>query len=170
MLEFVQKLAAKPKDTTIRIVRISFALVLTLAIILGWNSTLVEYGLPDYLKWILFTFPFIGLVRGLFDPGIFRRKIWKWVLVGVASTMILLSLFLIEDTMPTNTPVVPTISGELDLSVLVSEKKEASFTVSTDFWVAFLGWILLINALLLNNKNITTKNDRYGEKVTKIRV
>lgn len=63
MLALAQKLAAKPKDKTIRIVRIVFALILTLVVVLGWNSTIVEFGLPDYLKGILFAFPLIGLVR-----------------------------------------------------------------------------------------------------------
>lgn len=171
MLEFVQKLAAKPSDKTIRLVRIVFALILLLAIILGWNITITEFGLPEYVKYVLFAFPLIGLVRGIFDPGVFRKKIWKWTLVGVATTMILISFFVIEDK-PVVTAALPTtVSGELDVSSLINPTLEnKSFTLSTDFWFGFMGWTLLFAALLMNSKNITTKNERYGEKVTKIRV
>lgn len=171
MLDFVQKLAAKPSDKTIRITRIVFALILLLAIILGWDVTITEFNLPEYVKYALFVFPVIGLVRGILDPGIFRKKIWKWTLVGVATVMILISFFVIEDQPAVVTVVPTTVSGELDVNSLINPTEEnKTFSLSTDFWFGFMGWILLVNALLLNGKNITIKNERYGEKVTKIRV
>lgn len=172
MLNFVQKLAAKPSDKMIRITRIVFALILLLVIIFGWSNTLVKFGLPDFVKYILFVFPAIGLVRGILDPGVFRKKIWKWTLVGVAIIMILISFFVIENKSTVATIVPTTVSGEINVNSLINPPSEAkkSLTFSTDFWFGFMGWILLFNALLINNKNITTKNERYGEKVTKIRV
>ncbi len=173
MFPLLQKLTAKPSDKNIRIIRIVFALLLIFVITLGWNRTAMEFSLPDYSKYILFVFPLIGFVRGIFDPGVFRKKIWKWTLVGLAVTMILISFFFLRDTDSLQNAVQTsiTVSGELDVNSLINTPKpQKSFSVSTDFWFAFLGWILLIDGLLLAGKNITTKNERYGEKVTKIRV
>jgi membrane protein YdbS with pleckstrin-like domain len=78
MMNIISKIAQKPSDKTIRITRILFALVLLLTIIFGWSVTRTEFGLPEYIKYILFIFPLIGLIRGIFDPGVFRKKIWKW--------------------------------------------------------------------------------------------
>lgn len=126
MLELAQKIAAKPSDKTIRIVRGVFALLLILVITLGWKNTFVEFGLPEFLKGILFIFPLIGLVRALLDPGIFRKKVWKWFLVGTSVSMILISLILIEDTPVTQSITSSTtISGELDINSLVTEQVSA---------------------------------------------
>lgn len=171
MLELAQKLAAKPKDRTIRSMRVIFALILILVILFGWDVTMMEFWLPEYLKYILFVFPAIGLVRGIFDPGVFRRKVWKWVLVGVAAMMILINLVVIEDISTPQVSIQEAVSGELNInSIIQTSEGDRAFTLSTDNWFGFFGWILLFNALFLNNKNITTKNERYGEKVTKIRV
>ena len=78
MMNLVSKLAQKPTDKTIRITRIVFALIVLATIILGWGATRTEFGLPTWVMYGLFLFPAIGLIRGLLDPGIFRKKIWKW--------------------------------------------------------------------------------------------
>ncbi len=80
MMNLVSKIAQKPSDKTIRITRIVFALILLVTIILGWNVTRTEFNLPEQVKYILFIFPLIGLIRGIFDPGIFRKKLWKWTI------------------------------------------------------------------------------------------
>jgi uncharacterized membrane protein YdcZ (DUF606 family) len=171
MLNFIQKLAAKPTDKTIRIVRVVFALILILVIVLGWEVTMTEFGLPEYIKYTLFVFPAIGLVRGIFDPGVFRKKIWKWTIVGIGVAMMIISLFLIEDKEGNTTIVPTTVSGEIDISTIIDKTEDSrAFTLSTDNWFGFFGFMLLLVGLLLNGKNITNKNERYGEKVTKIRV
>lgn len=103
MMNLVSKIAQKPTDKTIRITRIIFALILVLTILLGWNITRTEFGLPEWVRYVLFIFPAIGLIRGIFDPGIFRKKIWKWTVFGLGIVMICISFFVIEDT-----EVVPT--------------------------------------------------------------
>lgn len=83
MFKLISKLAQKPTDRSIRITRVVFALILVLVIILGWQVTRTEFNLPEEVKYILFLFPVIGLIRGLFDPGVFRKKIWKWTIFGL---------------------------------------------------------------------------------------
>ena len=170
MLNLVSKIAQKPKDKTIRIVRVAFALILLLVIVFGWDITRTEFNLPEEIKYILFIFPVIGLVRGLFDPGIFRKKIWKWTIFGFGIAMILISLFLIEDTVITPS-VNSTSVTAIDMNNIDSTTKIAvPFTLSTDNFFGFFGFILMIIGFFLNGKNITLKNERYGEIVKKIRV
>jgi hypothetical protein len=122
------------------------------------------------VKYALFVFPLIGLVRGLFDPGIFRKKIWKWTIFGLGITMILLSLFIIEDT-PIVVPTANVNSAAIDMNNLETAAKiSVPFTLSTDNFFGFFGFILMIIGFFLNGKNITLKNERYGEIVKKIRV
>lgn len=100
MIKFLTKLAQKPSDKNIRIVRAVFALLLLLVIYFGWDVTSVNFGLPTELKYAFYIFPLIGLVRGAFDPGVFRKKIWKWTIISLGSLMLLISLILIDDRAP----------------------------------------------------------------------
>ena len=169
MINLVTKLAQKPSDRTIRITRIVFALILIATILLGWSVTRTEFGLPDWIRYTLFVFPAIGLIRGIFDPGIWRKKIWKWTVFGLGVAMILFSLFLIEDQ-DVVAPVVQNTTT-IDLAhITTAQPVSLPFTLSTDNFFVFYGCILLVMGLLLNSKNITLKNERYGEKVKKIRV
>lgn len=40
----------------------------------------------------------------------------------------------------------------------------------TDHLIAFFGFITIFVGLFLNNKNLTTRNEKFGEKINKIRV
>ncbi len=171
MIKTLTKLAQKPSDKNIRIVRIVFSLILILVITFGLGVTKVNFGLPNELKYGLYIFPLIGLIRGIFDPGVFRKKIWKWTIVGIGITFLLVSLFIIDD-MPPITPAAinQTISGEIQIGTLQTTTPDTPFSLSTDNWFGFFGPILILMWLLLNGKNITKKNERYGEIVKKIRV
>jgi hypothetical protein len=172
MMNLVSKIAQKPTDKTIRITRVVFALILVLTIVLGWNVTRTEFGLPEWVRYVLFIFPTIGLIRGILDPGIFRKKIWKWTVFGLGVLMICISFFVIEDTELVSTgPVATTNTGSIDLANMgTTPPVSVPFTVSTDNLFVFYGFILIIMGVLLNSKNITLKNERYGEIVKKIRV
>ena len=63
MLSLVSKIAQKPTDKTIRITRIVFALLILTTILLGWTVTRTEFNLPEWIKYVLFVFPAIGLIR-----------------------------------------------------------------------------------------------------------
>lgn len=170
-MNLVSKIAQKPTDKTIRITRIVFSLVLIATILLGWDVTRTEFNLPEELKYVLFIFPLIGLIRGIFDPGIWRKKIWKWTVFGLGIAMVLISFSMIEDQSLPVAPVSPTNTGSIDLTKIETTPMiSVPFTVSTDNFFVFYGFILMIMGVLLNNKNITIKNERYGEKVKKIRV
>jgi hypothetical protein len=86
--------------------------------------------------------------------------------------MIMISLFVIEDQpLVVSTPLATSNTGTIDIAdVGATSEISAPFTLSTDSWFVFYGMILIIMGLLLNGKNITLKNERYGETVKKIRV
>ena len=134
MINTLAKLAQKPSDKNIRIVRIIFALVLILVITFGLNVTEVNFGLPSELKYILYIFPAIGLIRGIFDPGIFRKKVWKWTIVGLGGAMLLISLILIDDIQLTTPSIPQTVSGEIQIGSIQTTTPEAPFSLSTDNW------------------------------------
>lgn len=176
MINTLAKLAKKPSDKNIRITRVIFALILIAVIYFGYDVTAVNFGLPVELKYGLYLFPIIGLIRGLFDPGIVRKWIWKWVITWIGATMLLISLILIDDVMIiTPSPLVTgnSVSSEwgIDINTLTTAQETSSaFSLSTDNWFGFFGFLLLIIGFLLNGKNITMKNERYGEVIKKIRV
>ena len=171
MLNSLAKLAQKPTDKNIRIVRIVFAVLLLVIIYFGWNVTVLNFGLSAEIKFIFVLFPLIGLTRGIFDPGLVRKGVWRWIIVTLGAIMLMTSLILIDD-MPlrSETQIPTTVSGELNIENLTDVVSTTDFTLSTDNWFGFFGFVLVIIGFLLNNKNITTKNERFGEKVTKIRV
>lgn len=163
----------KPSDAKIRIFRIVFALLLIFLIYFGWNTTVMLWNLPKNMEYALYVFPLIGLIRGIFDPGIFRKKVWKWIIFGLGVAMLLISLFLIEDAVKKPVSVLPesTESGSIDINnIQSSQTLRSDISVSTDNSFGVIGFFLAIFGYFLNNKNITRKNERYGEKVTKIRV
>jgi hypothetical protein len=178
MLSTLTKLAQKPTDKNIRITRVVFALILAAIIYFGYDVTAVNWGLPTELKYAFYLFPAIGLVRGIVDPGIFRKGIWRWVITGIGAVMLISSLLFIDDVSPASqatTPPVTTVSGEtqgVDISTLITSQAttESAFSLSTDNWFGFFGPILMLMGLLLNGKNTTAKNERYGEVIKKIRV
>lgn len=171
MLKLIEKLRAKPSDKTIRLVRIGFALLLILVITFGIQKTTWNYtAIPSYLIYILYFFPLIGLVRGILDPGLFRRKVWKWTIFGLGIVMMIISLFFIETTTEKAiSPVIQNVSGEISLSDFANTSS-TTFVIDTDFWLGFFGFWVALFGFALTSKNITKKNERYGEKVTKIRV
>jgi hypothetical protein len=175
MLNTLAKLAQKPSDKNIRITRVVFALILIAIIYFGYDVTAVNFGLPSELKYALYLFPAIGLIRGLLDPGIVRKWIWKWIITGLGGLMLIISLFVIDDVGQVAPTVIPTttVSGEsgINLSDLTTTPESSStFSLSTDNWFGFFGFILIIIGFLLNGKNTTAKNERYGEVIKKIRV
>lgn len=111
MLKLIDTLRAKPSDRTIRLVRTGFAIILLFVITFGIAKTHWNYrSIPQSLIYILYFFPLVGLVRGIFDPGIVRRKVWKWTVFSIGIAMMIIALFLIEtDTVfPTLSPIVTT--------------------------------------------------------------
>lgn len=63
MMNLLSKIAEKPSDKTIRITRVVFALLVLTTILLGWTVTRTEFNLPEWIKYVLFVFPTIGLIR-----------------------------------------------------------------------------------------------------------
>jgi hypothetical protein len=171
MFKLIEKLRSKPSDRNIRLIRIVFALVLLGVIYFGLSKTTWNYmSIPKEALYMLYVFPAIGLIRGLLDPGVFRRKVWKWTQVGLGVAMLIITLALIETDTSISGSIIPsTPSWEISATSVVNTSG-ARWAIDTDFWVGFMGFWLALAGLTLASKNITTKNERYGEKVTKIRV
>lgn len=121
MLGAAQKIMSKPSDAKIRMIRIVFALILIAVIYFGWDVTEVYWGLPEETKYALYFFPLVGLIRGIFDPGLFRKRVWKWTIFGLGVAMILISLFLIEDR-----PLVDTQIPQDTTAVTIDQLVEKS--------------------------------------------
>lgn len=137
MLNLISKLAQKPTDKTIRITRIVFALILVLVIVFGWNVTRTEFNLPEEIKYALFFFPLVGLIRGIFDPGVWRKKIWKWTIFGFGMSMILISFFVIEDQAIVVPAAVTVNTNAIDLTQINSTSMiDVPFSLSTDTFLA----------------------------------
>lgn len=175
------KLAAKPSDKKIRLTRIIFAVLLILVITFGIFATDVNISLFDivfldipydeYILPILYIFPIIGLIRGIFDPGIFKKSVWKQVIMGLGATMMIFSVFFLSEKpyiSPVNTET-EIINAET-LNNQQNDIKSYFSVVSTDNWLFFFGIITLIVGFALNGKNLTTKNEKFGETIKKIRV
>lgn len=172
MFKLIETLRSKPSDRNIRIIRIIFALILLGVIYFGFRETSFEYvSIPKELLYVLYVFPLVGLIRGILDPGIMRKKLWKWTQVGLGVVMMVTSFFLIETDTSINTGIAPpSASGGVSATEIVNRIPTTRGAVDTDFWIGFLGFWLALGGLIFASKNITTKNERYGEKVTKIRV
>lgn len=85
--------------------------------------------------------------------------------------MILISLFVIEDQSLTIQATETQASATIDLNTIAEKQViDMPFTLSTDTFFGLFGFILMIVGAFLNGKNITLKNERYGEIVKKIRV
>jgi hypothetical protein len=167
MFKLIETLRSKPSDRNIRIIRIVFALILLGVIYFGFGKTYFEYtAIPREILYGLYIFPVIGLIRGIFDFGIMRKKLWKWTQVSIGGVLLMLSWFLIETDTVTETPLVETGS----ISAATLERSPSEGVIDTDFWIGFLGFWLTLVGLTLASKNITKKNERYGEIVKKIRV
>jgi hypothetical protein len=63
MMNALSKLAQKPSDKNIRLIRLVFSVLLIAIIYFGWNVTEVNFGLPAETKYIVLLFPVIGLIR-----------------------------------------------------------------------------------------------------------
>lgn len=141
MFKLIETLRSKPSDTTIRIVRVVFALILICIITFGIQKTHWNFDfIPSVLVYILYIFPLVGLIRGIFDPGLFRKKVWKWTIFGLGVAMMGVTTVLLEtDTNPTSSVVSPkNVSGEISISAVDITQTKATMVVDTDFWVGFL--------------------------------
>lgn len=175
MFKLIETLRAKPSDRNIRIFRIVFACILLGVIYFGFSKTYFEYSaIPKEALYVLYVFPLIGLIRGIFDPGVFRKKIWKWTQVGFGIFMMMVALFLINTEMRivSDGSTATVSSGSLSASDLVAATptNTTASPIDTDFWIGFLGFWVSLFGLVLTSKNTTKKNERYGEIVKKIRV
>lgn len=169
VLTFLQ---GKPSDIQIRIIRILWAIILILLFVFGWDDFMLAYGLPMEAKYALGIFPMISLIRGILDPWIFHRKTWRWIMVGSAIVMILVSWFLIvPEVSDVQGNTITSSTGAVSATDLLREPTvEKRSPLSVSFYLAFMGFLLLFTGLTLANKNITRKNEKYKDVIKTIRV
>lgn len=174
------KLAQKPSDKKIRTWRIVFALLLAASIAFGLfgtdvNVSIFDYKIADipydeYILLVLFFFPLVGLVRGIFDPGLFKKSVWKKVITGLGLAMMIISVFFISEKAYHSQNI---IVGEITAESLSNQNNDikANFAkLPTDNLLFFFGLITTFVGFFLTGKNLTTKNEKFGETIKKIRV
>lgn len=178
------KLAEKPSNTKIRLTRIIFALLLIAIIVFGFLVTDVNVSffdmkfvdLPDELLYILFLFPAVGLIRGIFDPGLFKKSVWRKIIMALGFLMMIFSVFFLSEkkyipqTKVENTLNTQEITADTISTVQTKDDMAIFAIMSTDNWLFFFGFITFFVGFALNGKNLTTKNEKYGETIKKIRV
>lgn len=176
MLSALQKIAQKPSDTKIRVTRIVFALILAVTVYFGLfttdvNISIFDYkfaDLPDELMYVLFLFPLVGFIRGIFDPGLFKKSVWKRVITSLGVTMMVLSVFFLsEKVMDTTLPVT---TSEIAVDTIDTVSNVTVGVSWTDNLLFFFGFVTLFVGFFLTGKNLTTKNEKFGEVIKKIRV
>jgi hypothetical protein len=160
---------SKFSDKNIRIIRAVYALIFAGVLYIGRYDLVPQWGLPPYSWYILALFPAVSLVRAVLDPGICRRKIWKWTQVGVGIYLVFVGWWVLENRDIPSVSTLGTGTIQVDAAPVPTVDVSAGY-INADMYIALLGWICMFGGLLFASKNITTKNERYGEKVTKIRV
>ena len=167
ILRFIQ---GKPSDTQIRLIRILWALIIVVLLLFGWNDFSLAYGIPAEGKYALGIFPLISFIRGIFDPGWFHRKTWRWIMVGTGVSMILIGWFVMVQN-PQNSVQNTNLSstGSISASDVLSTPHLRT-PINVDFYFSLLGFFLVFAGLVLSGKNITRKNEKYHDVIKTIRV
>ncbi len=103
MLKFIEFVRKKPSNLTIRLVRLGFAGIILATLLLGYSDFslgISNISFPEWTKYLLFIIPLISLIRGAFDPGWFRKKVWKYIQIITAFILIFGSWILIIENHP----------------------------------------------------------------------
>jgi hypothetical protein len=171
LVEFFQK---RPKDSTIRIGRIIFGLVIALLVGLNFQNIILLH-LPDFVKPYefykklgLFIFALVPIFMGISGICLAKRKYVRIIQICFGIMFIIIGNWFIDVKAPAIQEVTPTTqNGTLDVSNL-APIKAPSTPVDVGFWIALLGILPLLAGI--TGKCITSKCLKYGEIIKKIRV
>ncbi|EKE30144.1 MAG: hypothetical protein ACD_2C00037G0008 [uncultured bacterium (gcode 4)] len=170
MFKFIEFLKKRPKDKTIRLLRVIFWLIIIALLSIHFNE--MTLSLPNFaqpyelqIKYALFILGIVPLFMWI-DICFAKRKAVK--IIQILFWLVLIFAWNMISVQTVNTTEIPTTqSGSIDLWAITSQTKKSE-PVNVWFWIALLsifplfGWI--------TGKCITQKCYKYGEVITKIRV
>lgn len=174
MLKFVEFLKKRPKDNTIRLMRILFWLLI---IFLLWLY-LTEYKiniLPSsmsvqtvmYIKYSLFILWLLPILFGIINPCIAKRKYIK--IAQIIFGILLMFLWNNISVLPKWWVVVEIKSNTWTINLEdISNKTKESKPVNVGFYIALIWFLQIIG--WISGKCITSKCIKHWETITKIRV
>ena len=177
MLKFIEFVRKKPSNLTIRLVRLGFGWIIIATILLGYTDFslgISDIIFPDWTKYLLLIIPAISIIRGAFDPGWFRKKVWKYIQITIAFILIFGSWIFIIENHPTKnlqTEIQGTSTGgTVSIADITNslETKNSDIFIDVGLILGLLWWFSLLVAI--TGKNITTTREKHGEKIMKIRV
>lgn len=173
LIEFFQR---RPKDTTIRTIRIIFGLLI--AALLGFHLGDITLNLPEsakayeqYIIYGLFVFALLPIVMGATGICFAKRKYIRIAQITLGIILMIVGNALIETktvTMTQNNTPTTTQSGSLDYGALTQKAPGTRMPLNVGFWLAFLGLFPILGGI--SGKLITEKCLKYGEVIKKIRV
>ena len=171
LVAFFQK---RPKDSTIRIGRIVFGLVIALFIGLNFQNISILH-LPNFVKPYefykklgLFIFALVPIFMGISGICLAKQKYVRIIQICFGIALIIIGNWFIDIKTPVIQEVTPTTqNGTLDVSTLMPVKAPST-PVNVGFWIALLGILPLLAGI--TGKCITSKCLKYGEIIKKIRV
>ena len=171
LIEFFQR---RPKDTTIRTIRIIFGLLI--AVLLGFNLGDITLNLPEsakayeqYIIYGLFIFALFPIIMGATGICFAKRKHIRIAQISLGVMLMIVGNALVETRATTvPTPINTNQSGSLDYGALTQKTTAPERPMNVGFWLAFLGLFPIFGGI--SGKLITQKCLKHGEIIKKIRV
>lgn len=174
MLKFVEFLKKRPKDSTIRTIRVGYALAL--ASLLFFASA--EYSLPyaaslgepnaTYLKYALTVIVLIPGIVAAFGWCVAKRKTVRLAQIAGAVFLFVLAgaISPVEPLKYAENP--ESASSTISASELARNSKTEETPINVAGWIGWLAILPLLSGI--TGKMVTEKCLKYGEVIKKIRV
>ncbi|EKE28590.1 MAG: hypothetical protein ACD_3C00042G0005 [uncultured bacterium (gcode 4)] len=170
MFKFIEFLKKRPKDKTIRLLRVIYWLIIIVLLAIHFNdmdlsltAALEPYKLN--IKYSLFILGMIPIFMWI-DICFAKRKVVK--IIQIIFWLILIIVWNMISINTVKTAELPIAqSGSIDLGDITSQEK-TSAPINVWFWIALLSIFPIV--WWITGKCITQKCYKYGEVITKIRV
>lgn len=174
MLKFVEFLRKRPKDPTIRAIRLGYAVALASLLALAHGDYSLPYaaslGEPN-ATYVEFALAGIVLVPGIvaaFGWCVAKRKSVRLAQIAGAGFLFVLAGAISPTVPATGNASNLAESGSISASELAKEKTDAENPVNVAGWIGWLAVLPLLSGI--TGKMVTEKCLKHGEVIKKIRV
>jgi len=174
MLKFIEFLKKRPKDNTIRFIRVIVWLLIFWLLWLYFEDLRLEFlswwtspRTVLYIKYSLFILWTLPILFGILNPCIAKRKYIKIAQIVFWLILIILWNYITVEKPVLITDKVVTNTWSIDASAITSKAKETK-RINVWFFIALI-WVLQMIGWI-SGKCITSKCIKYWETITKIRV
>ncbi len=172
MFKFIEFLRKRPKDKTIRLMRVIFWLIILALLWIYFKE--YKLSLPDSLKqyelqikYALFILWLVPVIMWAIDPCFAKRKVVKLIQITFWIVLIVVwNMIYFEDIKTEVAATAPTKNWSIDVSSLDSKAKKTNLNI---WLIIALLWILPL-LWWVTWKCITQKCFKHWEIITKIRV